>query len=93
MTRMTKAQQEESLLAEAMADFRRIMDEAPVKKAVENRYYATVRECNFSDCMHFDASTRHCSLKICAYDLKEDDPKFDDDDWDEWEDGGLEWVE
>ena len=100
MSKLTKAQAEAELaevqLAEARAYLHKVIDDAPMKKAAEERYYATVRECNFNDCMHFNADTGHCSLKICAYDLKEQEiAPVDDDDWDDWnwEDGGFEWVE
>jgi len=54
----------------------------------EERYLATVNECVFSDCTHFDAITWRCSLKICAYDLKDDRTEPDD-----WEEGEFEWEE
>jgi hypothetical protein len=53
----------------------------------EARYLDTVKECNYSDCIHFDTGTRLCPLEICAYDIK------DIGVWsDVWEDE-CEWVE
>ena len=81
MTNMTDAE-----FDEAVEYLQFALEYMPYRKEIEERYLATVAECNFSYCTHFDNKTRRCSSKICFYDLKDSHDKTDD-----W--GGFEWVE
>jgi len=86
VTKITEAQ-----VAEATRRIGQEIDDDNARDAAEERYFATVAECNFNDCVHFDAKSGHCPLDICFYDIKEYEPMSYDDD-DDWEDGGFEWV-
>ena len=82
-SKITKAQIEEATLY-----WERLIENEPIRKAAEERYLASVKECNYSDCMHFDEHTRHCSLEICAYDDEDSQSEAE-----ELEDGEFDWVE
>jgi hypothetical protein len=77
MEQITEAQ-----LADAM-----LIENNSERKAAEERYYASVAECDFSYCMHYDMRMRRCPLRICAYDVKE--LQTEPDEWDE----DFEWEE